>query len=160
MRSRSFLSLLPALISLVCIMHLPPLPVQAQDLKTSLEKTAFSAAAIKWNPDTQLPTDIKLDASASLNKDEFFTNLQEAFELPAHLQFVTEKESTGSRGDRHIRYSLHYKGLELARTQYIVHLEDKRVTHAMVSSLASPRLNWSPPWTNRRPSSMHAATWA
>jgi len=111
-------------------MHLSPLPVQAQDKKASQEQTAFSAAVIKWNPDTHLPPDIKLDASASLNKDDFLTSLQEVFELPAHLQFVPEKESKGPRGDRHIRYTQHYKGLELARTQYIVHLKEDRVIHA------------------------------
>jgi len=144
MRSRSFLSLLPALISLVCIMHLSPRPVKAQDKRASLEKTAFSAAAIKWDPDTHLPSDIKLDASASLNKDDFLTSLQEAFELPAHLQFVTEKESTGPRGDRHIRYSMHYKGLELARTQYIVHLKEERVTHAHGQLVGEPTVELAP----------------
>ena len=144
MKSRSFLSLLPALVSLVSIMHLSPLPVRAQDKKASLEKTAFAAAAIKWNPDTHLPSDIKLDASASLNEDDFFTDLRKAFELPAHLQFVMEKESTGPRGDGHIRYSMHYKGLELARTQYIVHLKEERVTHAHGQLVGEPTVELTP----------------
>jgi hypothetical protein len=87
MKLKSFQKLLPALISLVDSMHLFTLPMQAQDIKTSLDQTAFSAAAIKWNPDTHLPSDIKLDASAFLNKDDFFTKLRNAFELPTHLHF-------------------------------------------------------------------------
>jgi len=144
MKSRSFLLLLPALISLVCIMHLSPLPVQAQDKKASQEQTAFSAAVIKWNPDTHLPSDIKLDASASLNEDDFFTDLRKAFELPAHLQFVPEKENKGPRGDRHIRYTQHYKGLELARTQYIVHLKEDRVIHAHGRLVGEPTVELVP----------------
>ncbi len=78
MRLRSFLSLLPVLIFLLSFMILPPLPIQAQDLKESLDQTDFSEAVIKWNPDTQLPSDIKLDASASLSEDDFFTGLRKA----------------------------------------------------------------------------------
>ncbi|RLE06430.1 MAG: hypothetical protein DRJ13_00180 [Bacteroidetes bacterium] len=144
MKLRSFLSLRPLLIFLLSFLHLSPLPVRAQDLKASLEQTAFSAAAIKWNPDTHLPSVIKLDASASLNEDDFLTNLQKAFELPAHLQFVQQKESTGPRGDRHIRYKLHYKGLELARTQYILHLKEDRVTHAHGQLVGEPTVELIP----------------
>ncbi len=144
MKYRSFLSLLPALITLLSIIHISPLSVLAQDKKASLEKTAFSQAAIKWNPDTQLPSDIKLAASASLSEDEFITSLQEAFELPAQLQFIAEKESKGPRGDRHIRYKLHYKGIELARTQYIVHLKEDRVTHAHGQLVGEPTVELAP----------------
>jgi len=130
MQSRFVLSLIPFLIFLISSIHISTQPIQAQDLKASLEQTAFAKAAIKWNPDTHLPSDIKMDASASLNEDDFITDLRKTFKLPSHLHFVLEQESTGPRGDRHIRYTQHYNGLELARTQYIVHLKEDRVTHA------------------------------
>lgn len=144
MRFRSFLSLLPALISLVIGMHLSPLPVQAQEKKASLDQTSFASAAIKWNPGTQLPSDIKLDASSSLSKNDFFTSLRSAFGLPVDLQFVPQRESTGRRGSSHIRYTQHYKGLELARTPYIVHMEDDRVTHAHGQLVGEPTVNLAP----------------
>ncbi len=144
MRLRSFLSLLPVLIFLLSFMILPPLPIQAQDLKESLDQTDFSEAVIKWNPDTQLPSDIKLDASASLSEDDFFTGLRKAFKLPAHVQFIPEKEITGPQGNRHIRYTQHYKGLELARTQYIVHLKEDRVTHAHGQLVGEPMVELAP----------------
>ncbi|MCP4647391.1 MAG: hypothetical protein GY852_06605, partial [bacterium] len=118
--------------------------MQAQDLKASLELSAFADAAIKWDQDSQLPSDIKLDASASLNEDDFLSSLQETFKLPAQLRFVTEKESPGVRGDRHIRYSLHYKGLELARTQYIVHLKENRVRFAHGQLVGEPTVELTP----------------
>ncbi|MEA3462086.1 MAG: M4 family metallopeptidase [Bacteroidota bacterium] len=135
MKLRSLLSLLPILISVV---------MQAQDKKASLDQTAFSAATIKWNSDTQLPTDIKLDAATSLNKEEFFTSLRSAFELPDRLQFVPEKEGAGPRGDSHIRYTQHYKGIELARTQYIVHMKEDRVIHAHGHLVGEPSVNLVP----------------
>ena len=141
MKVRSPLALLPALISLVTCMHLSPLTMKAQDLKASLDQTAFSEAAIKWNPRTQMPSDIELDASTSLNRDEFFVSLRKAFKLPAQLQFIRETETSGSRGDSHIRYAQHYKGLELARTRYIVHLKEGRVTHAHGHLLGEPAVN-------------------
>ncbi|MCK4991529.1 MAG: hypothetical protein KAS29_13620, partial [Bacteroidales bacterium] len=144
MNSRSCKSLLPALIFLITSIHLSPLSLQAQDLKTSLDQTIFSAAEIKWNAGTQLPSDIKLDASVSLSKDYFFSSLRKAFELPAHLQFVPEKENTGPRGDRHIRYTQQYKGLELARTQYIVHLKEEHVIHAHGQLLGEPTVELVP----------------
>jgi Zn-dependent metalloprotease len=144
MKSRSYLSLLPALIVLITGLHLSPLPVRAQDLKTALEQTAFSKAAIRWNPETHLPSDIKLDASASLNQDDFFTDLRRAFELPENLQFVPGKENAAQRDDSYIRYSQQYKGLELARTQYIVHLKKGRVIHAHGQLVGAPTADLTP----------------
>jgi len=144
MKFRSFFSLLPVLIFLLSFLYLSPLPVRAQDLKASLEKTAFSKATIKWNKETNLPSDIRLEATASLNEDDFISNLQNTFELPTHLQFVMDKESTGPRGDRHIRYNMHYKGLELARTQYILHLKEDRMTHAHGRLLGEPTVELVP----------------
>lgn len=144
MNSRSCKTLLPALIFLITSIHLSPLSLQAQDLKTSLDQTIFSAAEIKWNAGTQLPSDIKLDASVSLSKDDFFSSLRKAFELPAHLQFIPEKENTGPRGDRHIRYTQQYKGLELARTQYIVHLKEGHVIHAHGQLIGEPTVELVP----------------
>jgi len=144
MKSKSCKSLPVALILLVAVMHLSPLPVWAQDKKASLKQTVFSEAAIKWNPDTQLPSDIKLDAATSLSKDEFFTSLRQAFKLSDNLQFVPEKDNTGTRGDRHIRYTQQYKGLELARTQYIVHLEEGRVIHAHGQLVGAPMVELTP----------------
>jgi len=130
MNIRSFLKLLPALIFLITSIHLSSLSLLAQDFKASLDQTIFSEAEIKWNTGTQMPSDIKLNASASSSKDDFFSNLRKAFELPSQLQFVPEKENTGPRGDKHIRYTQQYKGFELARTQYIVHLKEDQVVHA------------------------------
>jgi hypothetical protein len=144
MKSRSILSLLPFLGFLVSGIYLSPLSLHAQDKKTSLEKTVFSAAAIKWDPDTQLPSDIKLDASVSLDEDNFFTSLRETFKLTDHLEFVPKKESTGPQGDRHIRYTQQYKGIELARTQYIVHLKEDRVTHAHGTLPGEPTVDLLP----------------
>lgn len=144
MKLRSNLSLFPALIFLVTVMHLSSQTVLAQDLKGSLEQTALSEAAIKWNPDTRMPSDIKPNASTSLTKEEFFVDLRKAFRLPAHLLFVTEKENTGPVGDRHIRYAQHYKGLELARTRFIVHMKADRVTHAHGQLIGEPTVNLVP----------------
>lgn len=144
MKLRSLLSLLPALISLVAGMHLSPLSIQAQERKASLDQTAFAAATIKWNPHTQLPREIKLDASASLSKDDFFTTLRTAFQLPVDLQFVAEKEDTGPRNHKHIRYTQHYKGVELARTHYIVHMENDHVTHAHGPLIGEPTVELVP----------------
>ncbi len=144
MKFGSFHSLLPVLIFLPSFLLFSSLPVQAQDYKASLEKTAFSKAVIKWNRETHLPSDIKLDAPASLNEDEFISKLQQTFELPAQLEFVTDKESSGPRGDRHIRYNMHYKGLELARAHYIIHLKENRVTHAHGQLLGEPTVELVP----------------
>jgi len=135
MKLRYFHSLPPVLIFLLIFLHLSPLPVQAQDL---------TKAVIKWNPDSHLPSDIKLEASASLNENDFLRSLRNEFKLPPHLQFVTEKESSGPRGDRHIRYKMHYKGIELARTQYILHLKEDRVTHAHGQLLGEPGVELVP----------------
>lgn len=135
MKLGSFLSLLPILILTVIFSHHFSLPIQAQD---------FSKAAIKWNPDSQLPSDIKLDPSSSLNEDDFIQSLRTEFKLPSHLQFIREKESFGPRGDRHIRYKMHYKGIELARTQYIIHLKEDRVSHAHGQLLDEPGLELVP----------------
>jgi len=144
MKLRSIFSLLSALITLICIMHLSPLAVQAQDKKASLENTAFSSARIKWNPSTQLPSDIKLNASTSLNEDDFISSLRNTFELSDQLEFVPKKESTDPGGKKHIRYKQHYKGLELARTHYIVHMEGERVTHAHGHLPGEPALTLLP----------------
>lgn len=144
MNSKSLLSLPAAMIFMVISIHLFPLSIQAQKRKAALEQTVFSKASIKWNPDTRLPSDIRLNASASLNKDEFFTQLRQAFELPAKLEFVKEKESSGPRGMRHIRFTQQYKGLELARTQYIVHLKDDRVMHAHGQLVGEPSVDLAP----------------
>jgi len=144
MNIRSFLKLFPALIILITSILLPPISLQAQDQKASLDQTVFSEAEIRWKADSRLPADIKLDASTSLSKDNFFLNLRQAFELPANLQFIPEKENTGSRGDRHIRYTQQYKGLELARTQYIVHLKDDHVIHAHGQLPIEPTVNLIP----------------
>ena len=144
MKSGSILSLLTVLGFLASGIGLSPLALQAQDKKASLEKTVFSAAAIKWNQDTQLPRDIKMDASVSVNEDNFFRSLRETFELTDHLEFVPEKENTGPQGDRHIRYTQQYKGIELARTQYIVHLKEGRVTHAHGTLPGEPTVDLLP----------------
>ena len=144
MKLRSILSLLPVLITMITMMHLASMTILAQDLKASLEQTALSRAAIKWDPATQMPADIKPDASAALSGEEFFGNLRKAFQLPARLLFVAEKDTTGPAGERHIRYSQHYKGLELARTQFIVHMKDDRVKHAHGHLLGAPDVNLAP----------------
>jgi Zn-dependent metalloprotease len=144
MKIRSFLSLLPVLISVVTCMHLSPLPIQAQQKKASLEQTAFATAVIQWNPGSRLPSDIKLDASASLSKDDFFSSLRKTFELPSRLQFVPEKETTGPRGERHIRYTQTFQGLELARTQFILHMEKDRVVHAHGQLVGEPMVDLTP----------------
>ncbi len=149
MKLRSCLPLLSSLIFLVAGITLSSLPIHAQNQKASLQQTAFANAAIRWNQDTQLPSDIRLDASASLNEEMFFTNLRSAFKLPDQLEFVPEKESTGPRGDRHIRYTQHYRGLELARTQYMLHLNEGRVTHAHGPLMAEPTVNLVPSLTKR-----------
>ena len=77
-----------------------------------------------------MPSDIKMDASTSLDEENFFMDLRKAFELPDKLQFIPEKENTDLQGFRFIRYTQQYKGLELARTQYIVHMKDGRVIQA------------------------------
>ena len=144
MKSRSFISQLPLLIFWVACSHVSPLSIQAQDKKASLQQTVFSEATIRWDPETHLPSDIKMNASVSLNEDGFFRDLRKAFELPDKLQFVPEKESMDPRGLRYIRYKQVYKGLELARTQYIVHLKDGRVTRANGPVVGEPTVDLVP----------------
>jgi len=144
MKLRPFLSLLPTLLSLVISLHLFPHSLQAQHLKNALDQTAFAKADIRWDQASLLPADIKLDSSTSLNRDEFFTSLRNAFELPDQLQFVSEKEDAGARGKRHIRYTQKFKGIELARTQYILHLDEDRVTHAHGHLTGEPAVNLLP----------------
>jgi len=144
MKSRSFISQLPLLIFWVACSHVFHLSLQAQDKKASLQQSVFSEATIRWNPDTHMPSDIKMDASVSLNEDDFFKDLRKAFELPDKLQFVIEKENTDPRGYRYIRYAQQYKGLELARTQYIVHLKDGRVIHAHGPLIGEPTVDLVP----------------
>jgi Zn-dependent metalloprotease len=116
----------------------------AQDKKASLDKTVFSGASITWNPVTDLPSDIRLDPSSTPYRDEFFANLRQAFEIPADMEFVLKKESTGPRGKRHIRYTQHYKGIKMARTQYMVHLEEDRVIHAHGRLVGKPAVELVP----------------
>lgn len=157
MRSKPYLLLPAAMILLVISMHLFPLGIQAQERKAALEQTAFSGARIKWDPATELPSDIRLDASVSLNKDAFFKELRQTFELPASLDFVPEKENSGPQGMRHIRFTQHYKGLELARTQYIVHLKEDLVRHAHGHLAGEPSLNLVPS-LNREEAFQHACS--
>jgi Zn-dependent metalloprotease len=144
MKSRSPMLLLPALIMLATVLHLSPTPARAQDKKASLRQTAFSSAAIRWNPETNLPADIQMDASVSLNEEDFLKNLRSAFGLPDNLQFVTEKESTGPPGETSIRYRLQYQGIELAHTQYIIQLEEGRVKHAHGPLVGKPSVELTP----------------
>jgi Zn-dependent metalloprotease len=144
MKSGSIILQLPLLIFWVAFLHVAPLPLQAQEKKASLEQTVFSAAAIRWDPDTHLPSDIKLNASVSLNENDFFKDLRRVFELPDKLQFVPEKEKTDPQGFSYIRYTQEYKGLELARTQYIVHLNEGRVIHAHGPLVREPAVDLIP----------------
>jgi len=96
MKSRPFLPLIPVLIFLVVGIGLRTLPLQAQEQKpsqnnkvpseqtgtSSLQQTVFAKAAIRRSKETGLPSDIKLDASTTLNEEEFFTNLRKVFTLP------------------------------------------------------------------------------
>jgi Zn-dependent metalloprotease len=158
MKSRPFLPLLPVLIFLVAGTGVCTLPLRAQEQKpsrdnkvsseqtgtASLQQTVFAKAAIRRSRETGLPSDIRLDASTTLNKEEFFTNLRKAFTLPDQLQFVQEQETTGPRGVRHIRYTQYYRGLELARTQYMVHLKEGRVTRAHGPLIGKPVVDLVP----------------
>ena len=144
MKLRSSISQLPLLIFWVVSLLVTPLPLRAQEKKGSLEQTIFSKAAIRWNPDTRLPTDIKMDASISLNEEDFLSDLRKAFKLPDRLLFKPEKDHTDPRGFRYIRYTQQYKGLELARTQYIVHLKDGHVIHAHGSLVEEPTVDLVP----------------
>jgi Zn-dependent metalloprotease len=138
-----------ALITLVIGLHLSLLPTRAQEKKGSLDRTPFAKAAITWNPDTRMPSDIRLEKSSSLSQEEFFSNLRTTFELPDDLRFVPEKESTGPRGDCHVRYTQTYKGLELARTGFIVHMEEGRVIHANGHLVGEPSVNLVPSLDNQ-----------
>ena len=104
--------------------------VLAQKAVTSLQNTAFSSAVIQWNRNKQFPEDIKMDLSNRMGKKEFFTALRGTFNLPEQIQFIPDDEHVGPLGNTHIRYRLHYKGLELNQTQYMLHLTDDRVMHA------------------------------
>ncbi len=104
--------------------------ILAQQTKTSMQNTAFSAAVIQWNRNMQFPEDIKMDLSGRMDKKEFFTALRSTFNLPEQIQFVPDNEHVEPLGNTHIRYRLHYKGLELNQTQYMLHLKDDRVIHA------------------------------
>ncbi len=114
---------------MLCILD-PFNSVRAQQTKSSLQNSAFSGAEIQWNRDMQFPEDIKMDLSSRMNKNDFFTALRSTFDLPDQIHFVPENEHVGPLGNTHIRYSLHYKGLELNQTQYMLHLEGDRVIHA------------------------------
>ncbi len=104
--------------------------VQAQQAKTSLQNTAFSGAVMQWNKEMPFPEDIKMETSVRLGKKEFFSALRGTFDLPEHIQFVSENEHLGPLGNTHIRYRLHYKGLELNQTQYMLHIKENSVIHA------------------------------
>jgi len=104
--------------------------VQAQQTKTSLQNTAFSEAVVQWNKDMPFPEDIKMGASNRMGKNEFFSALRSTFDMPEQIQFVPDREQPGPVGNTHIRYKLHYKGLELSQTQYMLHLNEDRVIHA------------------------------
>jgi len=85
-----------------------------------------------------------MDASTSLNRDDFLKDLRKVFELPDKLQFIPEKESTDPRDFSYIRYSEQYNGLELARTQYIVHMKEGRVIHAHGMLVGRPTVDLLP----------------
>lgn len=123
-------SIYPVLIAALYIFLFPDLMLKAQDTKAALEKTAFSKAEIKWKAGDQLPSDIRMDATSSLKADEFILELKSTFELPDRLSFVVEKENAGPGGDGFVRYTQHYGDLELARTPYMVHMVDGRVSFA------------------------------
>ena len=158
MKPRLFPPLLPVLIFLVAGIHFSRMPLRAQEQKpsrdnkasseqtgtVSLQQTVFARATIQRSQETGLPSDIRMDASASLNEEEFLTNLRKVFVLPDQLQFVQEQENTGPRGDRHIRYNQFYRGLELARTQYMVHLKEGRVTRAHGTLIGEPIVSMDP----------------
>jgi len=108
----------------------PFISVQAQQTTASLQNSVFAGAEIKWNRNKQFPEDIRMDVSSRMSKKEFITALRHTFDLPEQIQFVPEKEHVGPLGNTHIRYRLHYKGLELNQTQYLLHLKEDRVIHA------------------------------
>lgn len=130
MKFRLFGSLSSALILGFCLSPFLSQPVHGQQGKSSLENTAFQAAEIKWNTDRQLPSDIRMDEANSLKAAAFLSGLRGAFGLPDQLTFVAEKENAVPGDEDFIQYDLHYKGLELSRTRYIVHTKGERVTFA------------------------------
>lgn len=117
-------------LALILVILNPFNSVEAQQTVTSLQNTAFSGAEIQWNRNKQFPEDIKMEASSRMGKKEFFTALRRTFDLSDQILFVPEKEFIDPMGNTHIRYNLHYKGLELNQTQYLLHLMDNRVIHA------------------------------
>lgn len=132
------------LITLVFAMLVFAMNAEAQDKKTNLDQTVFSKAAIKWDTDTRLPSDIKLDPSTAIHKDEFFISLRTSFEIPDQLVFQTVMESTDPQGKQYIRYTQQYQGLELARTQYIIHLKEGHVTRAHGHLIGKPMVKLNP----------------
>ncbi len=119
-----------ALITLMSGLLGPLNFIQAQKTAASLQNTAFSGAVIQWSGNRQFPEDIKMDLSSRMDKKDFFFALRGTFDLSEQIQFVPENEHVGPMGNTHIRYRLHYKGLELNQTQYLVHLKEDRVIHA------------------------------
>jgi Zn-dependent metalloprotease len=109
---------------------LPFNSVLAQQSASSLDNTAFTGAEIQYSRNTNLPEDIKMETSGHVGKNEFFTSLRRTFKLSEGIQFVPEKEHVGALNYTHIRYKLHYKGLELNQTQYMLHLKDDKLIHA------------------------------
>ena len=118
--------------------------VLSQETKTTLQNSAFAGAVIQWNKDRALPEDIKMNVSGRMEEKEFFSALRNTFDLPEQIQFVPENEHIGPMGNTHIRYSLHYKGLELNQTQYILHLNENRVAHAHGSLVNLKEKNITP----------------
>lgn len=104
--------------------------VQSQQRTLSLQNTAFAGAEVQFSRSAHFPEDIKLEASNPMGKKEFFTALRQTFDVPEQIQFVPEKEHVGPMNNTHIRYKLHYRGLELNQTQYVLHLKNDQVLHA------------------------------
>jgi Zn-dependent metalloprotease len=89
-----------------------------------------------------------MDASTSLTEGEFLAGLKRSFEIPDEAQFHPGRPISGQEidpnGGRYIRYTQHYKGLEMARTQYILHLKNGRVTHAHGQLAGEPKVDLQP----------------
>ena len=142
------IKLLPALITLVIIMLFGPQSLHAQDPKEALQGSVFARSAISWDSHTRMPSSIKMDAATSLTESEFLAGLKQSFQIPGEIEFIPlgplPHQKIGPGSQQHIRYAQHFKGLKLARTQYIVHLKNGRVTHAHGQLTGRPGVDLQP----------------
>jgi Zn-dependent metalloprotease len=101
----------------------------AQSLKKQ-SGDIFQQATVKIDEKQNAPVEVRFKEDQQVSVTTFFEGYRQAFAWSENNKAIQIKELRDNLGQTHYRIKQHYKGIELAEVQYLLHEKEGSVTYA------------------------------